>query len=67
VAGGGDERRESPEGFRGKSLLDIDAISEIIATVSEVMATGFIRVIDLNPVAIYSAGAPVTDARLRSL
>ncbi len=52
------------KGFRGKPSLDIDAIADIIVTVSEVMATGLIRAIDLNPVALYPSGALVLDAKM---
>ncbi|MGD0845470.1 MAG: acetate--CoA ligase family protein [Geobacteraceae bacterium] len=55
------------KGFRGKPPLDIDAIAGIIVTVSEVMATGLIRTIDLNPVALYLSGALVLDAKMSRL
>ena len=55
------------KGFRGKPPLDIDAIADIIVTVSEVMATGLIRTIDLNPVALYLSGALVLDAKMSRL
>jgi len=55
------------KGFRGKPPLDIDAIADIIVTVSEVMATGLIRAIDLNPVALYPSGALVLDAKMSRL
>ena len=55
------------KGFRGKPPLDIDAIADIIVTVSEVMATGLIRTIDLNPVALYPSGALVLDAKMSRL
>jgi len=47
--------------------LDIDAIADNIVTVSEVMATGLIRTIDLNPVALYLSGALVLDAKMSRL
>lgn len=52
------------KGFRGKPPMDIDAIADIIVTVSEIMATGLIRAIDLNPVALYPSGALVLDAKM---
>jgi acyl-CoA synthetase (NDP forming) len=52
------------KGFRGKPPLDTNAIADIIVTVSEVMATGLIRTIDLNPVTLYPSGALVLDAKM---
>jgi acyl-CoA synthetase (NDP forming) len=52
------------KGFRGKPPLDTNAIADIIVTVSEVMATGLIRTIDLNPVVLYLSGAMVLDAKM---
>ena len=52
------------KGFRGKPPMDIDAIADIIVTVSEIMATGLVRAIDLNPVALYPSGALVLDAKM---
>jgi acetyl-CoA synthetase (ADP-forming) len=52
------------KGFRGKPPLDMNAIADIIVTVSEVMATGLIRTIDLNPVTLYPSGALVLDAKM---
>lgn len=54
-------------GFRGKSPLDIDALVTIIVTVSELIATGLFRAIDLNPVTLYHSGALVLDAKMRRL
>ncbi len=55
------------KGFRGKPPLDIDAIITIIVTVSELIATGLVRTVDLNPVAIFSSGALVLDAKMSLL
>lgn len=52
------------KGFRGKPPLDRSALADIIVTVSEVIATGRIRTIDLNPVALYPFGAVVLDAKM---
>jgi acetyl-CoA synthetase (ADP-forming) len=52
------------QGFRGKPPLDIDAIVTIIVIVSELIATGLFRAIDLNPVALYPSGALVLDAKM---
>ncbi len=52
------------KGFRGKPPLDENAVADIIVTVSEVIATGLVRAIDLNPVALYPSGALVLDAKM---
>ena len=55
------------KGFRGEPPLDMDAIVTIIVTVSELIATGLLRAIDLNPVALYPSGALVLDAKMSRL
>lgn len=55
------------KGFRGKPRLDINALSDIIVSVSEVIATGHFRTIDLNPVTLYTSGALVLDAKMRRI
>ncbi len=52
------------KGFRGKPPLDVNAIADIIMKISEVIATGHVRAIDLNPVALYPSGALVLDAKM---
>jgi acyl-CoA synthetase (NDP forming) len=52
------------EGYRGKPPVDIHALLKMIVTVSEVIATGLIREIDLNPVSLYHEGAMVLDAKV---
>jgi acyl-CoA synthetase (NDP forming) len=52
------------EGLRGRPPADIDALSTVLVRVSELMATGLIEEIDLNPVAVYSNGAMVLDAKM---
>jgi succinyl-CoA synthetase beta subunit len=54
-------------GFRGNPPLDIDALVTIIVTVSELIATGLFRAIDLNPVTLYHSGALVLDAKMSRL
>lgn len=51
-------------GFRGRPAVDMDALARVIVTVSELMATGLPSEIDLNPVALYPAGAVVLDAKM---
>ncbi len=55
------------KGFRGKPPLDENAVADIIVTISEVIATGCVRAIDLNPVALYPSGAMVLDAKMSRL
>ncbi len=55
------------KGYRGKPPLDENAVADIIVTVSEVIATGLVRAIDLNPVALYPSGAMVLDAKMSRL
>lgn len=55
------------KGFRGKSPLDMNALADIIVSVSEMIATGHFRTIDLNPVALYPSGALVLDAKMRRI
>jgi len=52
------------EGYRGRKPADIDALIDIIVTVSGLMATGLIGEIDLNPVALFPEGAMVLDAKM---
>lgn len=52
------------EQYRGRPKSDIDALTEVVCTVSGLMATGLIEEIDLNPVAVYPRGAVVLDAKM---
>lgn len=54
-------------GFRGRPPVDIEMLSTIIVRVSELMATGLIEEIDLNPVCLYPKGAIVLDAKMSIL
>jgi len=51
-------------GYRGKPPCDLEALADILVTVSELMATGLLEEIDLNPVAVYPRGAMVLDAKM---
>jgi len=53
------------EGYRGRPALDITALLKVIVVVSELMATGRISEIDLNPVALYPNGAMILDAKMK--
>jgi acyl-CoA synthetase (NDP forming) len=52
------------EGYRGRPAMDIDSLLTVIAAASEIMASGFVEEIDLNPVALYTRGALVLDAKM---
>lgn len=53
------------EGFRGNPPVDKGALADILVKASEVMATGYVEEIDLNPVSLYATGAMVLDAKLK--
>lgn len=52
------------EGYRGSPPSDIDALVNILIVVSGLMATGDIKELDLNPVALYPDGALILDAKM---
>lgn len=54
------------DGYRGRPAVDKDALLDIIVRISEVMATGLIEEIDLNPVALYPDGAMILDAKMKA-
>lgn len=53
------------EGYRGARPLDKDVLRTILISVSEIMASGHVEEIDLNPVALYTEGAMVLDAKMK--
>jgi acyl-CoA synthetase (NDP forming) len=53
------------EGYRGSAPVDKEALIEILMATSEIMATGLVAEIDLNPVTLYAQGAMVLDAKIR--
>jgi acyl-CoA synthetase (NDP forming) len=55
------------EGYRGKPSADISSLTRIIVSVSEIMASGLVSEIDLNPVALYPHGAVILDAKMQFL
>jgi acyl-CoA synthetase (NDP forming) len=54
-------------GFRGMPPVDSEALLQIITTVSELIGTGLLQEIDLNPVALYPTGAVVLDAKMKTI
>lgn len=53
------------KGFRGKPPVDMEALTGIMITVSELIASGLLEEIDLNPVTLYPTSAMVLDAKLK--
>lgn len=53
------------EGYRGKPAVDIVALIKTILTVSEIIASGYVEEIDLNPVSFYPQGAMILDAKMK--
>ena len=53
-------------GYRGAPPRDREALADILVIVSELMATGLLEEIDLNPVALYPRGAMILDAKMFS-
>lgn len=53
------------EGYRGSVPVDKEALIEILIGTSEIMATGLVAEIDLNPVTLYAEGAMVLDAKMK--
>ncbi len=54
------------EGYRGKPPMDTNHLLRILVTVSEMMASGVVKEIDLNPVALYPGGAEILDAKMEA-
>jgi acetate---CoA ligase (ADP-forming) subunit beta len=53
------------EGFRGNPPVDKETLADILVKASEIMATGLVEEIDLNPVSLYADGAIVLDAKMK--
>jgi len=52
-------------GYRNRPPVDIGKLITIIVRISELMATGSVEEIDLNPVALYPTGAMILDAKMK--
>jgi acetyl-CoA synthetase (ADP-forming) len=52
-------------GWRGRPAVDREALVSVIVTVSELIGSGLLEEIDLNPVLLYPDGAMVVDAKLK--
>jgi len=53
------------EGYRGNPPVDKEALVGILIGTSDIMATGLVAEIDLNPVVLYAEGAMVLDAKIK--
>jgi len=53
------------EGYRGKPAVDKDALIKAILAVSEIISSGDVEEIDLNPVVLYPDGALILDAKMK--
>ncbi len=51
-------------GYRGTPPCDLDTLARILVIVSELMTTGLLEEMDLNPVALYPEGAMILDAKM---
>jgi acetyl-CoA synthetase (ADP-forming) len=52
------------KGYRGSPPVDIEALTNIIIAVSEIIAANSVKEIDLNPVALYPKGVMILDAKM---
>jgi len=52
------------KGFRGRPPVDMETLLNIVTAVSEIIGTGLIKEVDLNPVMLYHNGAMVLDAKM---
>ena len=52
-------------GYRGKPPVEMESLLSVIVTVSELVGSGFIEEVDLNPVEVYPDGALVVDAKMK--
>ncbi len=52
------------KGVRGRPSVDFNALAASLVTVSRLIATGLIKEIDLNPLALSPEGAFVLDAKI---
>lgn len=55
------------DGYRGNPPVEKQRLAGIVVSVSEVIDSGMVREIDLNPVALYQQGAMILDAKMQML
>ncbi len=51
--------------FRGRPPVDREVLAGIIVTVAELIASGLVAEVDLNPVVLYPPGALVLDGKIK--
>lgn len=52
------------KGIRGKPPVNMNALAKAISVVSEIIGTGLVQEIDINPLMLYPEGAMVLDAKM---
>jgi hypothetical protein len=52
------------EGYRGSPPVDLEALVRALIAVSQLIASGLLEEIDLNPVALYHRGCTILDAKM---
>lgn len=52
-------------GFRGRPPVDREALAGVIVTVADLIASGLVAEVDLNPVVLYPDGALVLDGKIK--
>ena len=55
------------DGYRGNPPVDKQELAAMMVSVSEMMATGIVKEIDLNPVVLYPGKALILDAKMQML
>jgi len=51
-------------GIRGKPPADLEEIARAVSIVSEIISTGLVEEIDINPLMVFSKGAIVLDSKM---
>ncbi|TXK40093.1 acetate--CoA ligase family protein [Nonomuraea sp. C10] len=49
------------DGYRGRPVLDVDALLDVVATALDAVAAGRLGFVELNPVFLYESGAATVD------
>jgi len=55
------------EGYRGSPPIDLNPLIKIMISASEIIASGLVHEIDLNPIALYPKKAIALDAKIKLL
>lgn len=55
------------KGYRGQPPINIDKLLDTIIFVSELISTGSVKEINLNPVALYPEDAVILDAKIETI